>query len=66
MTVVVNGKNHIVEDSGVLLDVIGTLTLNPRNTVCMVNGDIIPLEQYANTVLHDGDTLDVLAFVGGG
>lgn len=30
------------------------------------NGDIVPKAQYASTVLEDGDTLEVVRFVGGG
>ena len=30
------------------------------------NGDIVPRTQYAETVLADGDTLEVVRFVGGG
>lgn len=30
------------------------------------NGDIVPKSQYDVTVLEDGDTLEVVSFVGGG
>ena len=30
------------------------------------NGDIVPKAQYGETVLHDGDSLEVVSFVGGG
>ncbi len=30
------------------------------------NGEILPREQYAEVVLTDGDTLEVVQFVGGG
>ena len=29
-------------------------------------GDIVPKAQYGETVLHDGDSLEVVSFVGGG
>ena len=30
------------------------------------NGDIVPKAQYDNTVLQDGDNVEVVSFVGGG
>lgn len=30
------------------------------------NGEIVPKVQYAETILADGDTLEVVSFVGGG
>ena len=30
------------------------------------NGDIVPKAQYAETVLCDGDSIEVVSFVGGG
>ena len=31
-----------------------------------LNGDILPKSQYENTVLQDGDRIEVVSFVGGG
>lgn len=31
-----------------------------------LNGDIIPKAQYENTYLDDGDSVEVVSFVGGG
>lgn len=30
------------------------------------NGDIVPRAQYGDTILQDGDVLEVVRFVGGG
>ena len=30
------------------------------------NGEIVPKSQYAQTVLADGDSVEVVSFVGGG
>ena len=30
------------------------------------NGNIVPKAQYDNTILNDGDTLEIVSFVGGG
>ena len=31
-----------------------------------VNGDIVPKATYEETILKDGDTVEVVSFVGGG
>ena len=31
-----------------------------------LNGDIVPKEKYADTVFRDGDSVEVVSFVGGG
>lgn len=31
-----------------------------------LNGEIVPKAEYANTVLKDGDIVEVVSFVGGG
>ena len=30
------------------------------------NGDIVPKSQYDKTILQDGDSIEVVSFVGGG
>ncbi|MCD8294021.1 MAG: sulfur carrier protein ThiS [Clostridia bacterium] len=31
-----------------------------------INGDIVPKAKYADTVFRDGDSVEIVAFVGGG
>ncbi len=31
-----------------------------------INGDILPKSQYESTFLHDGDSVEIVSFVGGG
>lgn len=37
-----------------------------RIIVVELNGEIIPKSKYAETVLKDGDCVEVVSFVGGG
>lgn len=39
---------------------------NPKRIAVERNGQIVPKAQYGKTVLQDGDTLEVVSFVGGG
>lgn len=38
-----------------------------RNRIAVeINGNIVPKSQYAVTVFKDGDTVEIVGFVGGG
>ena len=39
---------------------------DPKRIAVERNGDIVFKSQYEDTVLEDGDTLEVVSFVGGG
>ncbi|MBQ8390693.1 MAG: sulfur carrier protein ThiS [Oscillibacter sp.] len=39
---------------------------DPKRVAVERNGDILPRALYAETVLRDGDALEVVGFVGGG
>ena len=64
----------MVKIDGELCDVAGkTLTeylastnFNPMRIAVGKNGDIVPKAQYETTILNDGDTIEVVSFVGGG
>ena len=36
------------------------------NSSVEINGEIVPKAQYANTLINDGDIIEVVSFVGGG
>lgn len=39
---------------------------DPKRIAVERNGEIVPKSQYAEIVLQDGDTVEVVSFVGGG
>lgn len=39
---------------------------DPKRIAVEKNDEIVPKAQYAATVLQDGDSLEVVSFVGGG
>ena len=39
---------------------------DPKRIAVERNGDIVLKSQYGETILKDGDTLEVVSFVGGG
>ena len=64
----------MVKVNGVELDIAGktvteyltTTNYDPKRIAVERNGDIVPKAQYGETVLKDGDSLEVVSFVGGG
>lgn len=49
-----------------LASYLATTTYDPKRIAVERNGDIVPKSQYEETVLTDGDTIEVVSFVGGG
>ena len=64
----------MVKINGTELDVAGktvteylvTTNYDPRRIAVERNGDIVFKSQYDVTVLEDGDSLEIVSFVGGG
>ena len=49
-----------------IADHIASAGFNPVRVVVELNGDIVPKTAYADTVLRDGDSVEVVCFMGGG
>ena len=49
-----------------LADYLSSTSYDPKRIAVERNGDIVPKAQYAETVLCDGDSIEVVSFVGGG
>ena len=45
---------------------LATTNYDPKRIAVERNGDIVPKAQYRNTLLCDGDNVEVVSFVGGG
>ena len=43
-----------------------TTAYDPRRIAVEKNGEIVPKAAYADTILLEGDTVEVVSFVGGG
>lgn len=64
----------MVKINGSELDVAGktvseylaTTSYDPKRIAVELNEEIVPKSQYEQTVLKDGDTVEVVSFVGGG
>ena len=45
---------------------IASAGFNPARVVVELNGEIVPKTAYADMVLGDGDSVEVVCFMGGG
>ena len=45
---------------------LATTKYDPKRIAVERNGDIVPKAQYGETVLKEGDSVEVVSFVGGG
>ena len=65
MLVTVNGREQEIATQ-TLHSLILSLDLDPSVIMAELNGAVIPGAKFTSTDLHDGDTLELLSFVGGG
>lgn len=66
MRVFVNNRETACDEGATVLDLIRRLNLNPERVVVEHNAAILPAASFADTVLAEGDRLELLQFVGGG
>ena len=68
------GGDEMVKVNGTELDIAGktlteylaTTNYDMKRIAVERNGDIVPKAQYGETVLQDGDSIEIVSFVGGG
>jgi len=66
MRLIINGKEQTVADSLNLTRLIEQLGMKSDRVAVELNREIVPRPQWSETLLHDGDRLEIVHFVGGG
>lgn len=64
--IVVNGEEREVEAGATVLALLSRMERHPRTVAIEYNGEILPRERYGETVLAEGDALEIVGFVQGG
>ena len=64
--VTVNGKAHSLEQPIDVSALLAALELAGKKVAVERNGEIVPRSAHANTLLADGDALEIVVAVGGG
>jgi thiamine biosynthesis protein ThiS len=66
MTITVNGEAREVADGATIATLLAELGLQPRLIVVEHNRDILDRTAYDATRIREGDSLELVHFVGGG
>lgn len=62
----VNGQQQRVEPGASVARLLEALELAGKRVAVEKNGEIVPRSRYQDTVLADGDALEIVVAVGGG
>lgn len=65
LNIILNGKPYQVATSS-LSDLISHLQQDPKRLAVEVNQELVPRQQHAQTILKDGDQVEIVTLVGGG
>lgn len=66
MQIKVNGELREINEGSTMLDLIRSLGLEERVMASALNMEIVKQDRWADAVLKEGDTIELLDFVGGG
>ena len=61
----INGE-LLDKDGKNITEILADMKLNIQHVAVELNEEIVPKAQYGETVLKDGDCVEVVRFVGGG
>lgn len=61
-----NGKERELDAGHTLTTLLGSLELHPRMVVVELNREIVDRERYDEVGVTEGDTIELVHFVGGG
>lgn len=64
--VYINDEEKIFPDMTTIDVMLNDMNLGEKTVVVVVNDEIVEHKQYAETVLKDGDRIDLVRIVGGG
>lgn len=65
-TIALNGDTHEIAPGTTVAGLVASLGLHPQQIAVERNREIVPRSAYPTTPLTDGDTLEIVTFVGGG
>lgn len=66
MRIILNGGEHELEREGTVAELLEQLETPTAGTAVAVNSTIVPREDYAATVVREGDRVEIIRAIGGG
>ena len=66
MDIVVNGQSREIDSGSTVKTLLGDLGITQPHVAVELNLEVVPRAMHGDTVLRDGDRLEVVTLVGGG
>jgi thiazole synthase len=66
ITLTVNGESRVLPGDSTVSQLLSSLGLDPTRVAVERNLDIIPRRTYDSVQLAEGDSVEIVTFVGGG
>ena len=66
MKITINGTAKEYTNSVLLQELVSQYCKNPRHVIAEVNGEIIHASHWGQRSVADGDSIELVSFVGGG
>ena len=66
MQITINGKPETLDDGISVARLLVRLELEPIRVAVEINEDLVPRKTFPDTLVHDGDRIEIVTFVGGG
>jgi sulfur carrier protein len=66
MHIIVNGQSREVDSGSTVRTLLGDLGVTQPHVAVELNLEVVPRASHEDTVLRDGDRLEVVTLVGGG
>ena len=66
MAITINGTPKDCRQPVLLAELVNQYCKNPKHVIAEVNGEIINASQWQHISVSDGDTVELVGFVGGG
>jgi len=66
LLITLNGEPYELEGPLSVTDLLAKLSIDPRRVAVEHNYEILKRHRFADTVVHEGDRIEIVNFVGGG
>ena len=66
MTVLLNGQSQTLDANSTVADVLERLGRKPLGLAVEINREVIPRSRHADTIVKEGDRIEIVHMVGGG
>jgi thiamine biosynthesis protein ThiS len=64
--ITLNGEPHELDEPMSVIDLLAQLAIDPRRVAVEHNLTILKRHLFAETIVHEGDRVEIVNFVGGG